>query len=436
MNKWSRRFFFDKIVCIDDYKPEFSPSRKDYFNEIQFIKPSVFDYDYFVRKASEVTEKFIPKIQSGEIESAEFKKYFDHLKIPMIFTWDISSSVFYLTQKILGNEIGIDIEKYGILTSALYSEGYNINKIGIEDDLQRFELYDKSGLIDIKKHKLISKEGHNVDAKLSKQFEFFIAGLNWLSLRTTIYLLLGEYFQSEVFLHPIRQGFSANLLSTLYSVPYGKLLPIISAMNNETHTAISQVKGLYEPALLSNKIPLFSAYLVEKTNDPSKVFESAYELRQRQEFVDARNKLREFSLLIENGDNQKFVLEGNKLATEITNLMKEITAKFGVGHRQGISTSVFTKVWNFSTILSKFPKVPNINYEIKGLAFLKDIILVKGFKAVYKNLAHDLLSISRLGKYHELLSSKVRFHRDAVRFNPKVEDPKFRYAKSWWKIPM
>ena len=103
---------------------------------------------------------------------------------------------------------------------------------------------------------------------------------------------------------------------------------------------------------------------------------------------------------------------------------------------EGISTSVFTKVWNFTTILTKLPKVPNINYEIKALAFLKDIIPVKGFKAVYKNLAHDLLSISRLGKYNDLLSSKVLFHRDATKFNPKVEDPKFRYAKSWWKIPM
>jgi len=235
--------FFDKIVCLDDYKPEFSPSRKEYFSEIQFVDPSIFDYDYFVKKASEVTENLVPKIQSGEIKSTEFKKYFDHLKIPMIFTWDISSSVYYLTQKILGNEIGVDIEKYGVLTSALYSEGYNINKSVVAQDLQRVELYDKSGRIDINRYKLISKEGHQVDAKFSKQFEFFVAGLNWLSLRTTIYLLLGEYFQSEVFLHPIRQGFSTNLLSTLYSVPYGKLLPIISAMNSETHNAISQING-------------------------------------------------------------------------------------------------------------------------------------------------------------------------------------------------
>jgi hypothetical protein len=82
------------------------------------------------------------------------------------------------------------------------------------------------------------------------------------------------------------------------------------------------------------------------------------------------------------------------------------------------------------------PKVPNINYEIRGLSFLRDIVPVKGFKAVYKNLAHDLLNISRLGKYHEQLSSKVRLHKDSGRFNPKMEDPKFRYAKSWWKIPM
>jgi hypothetical protein len=43
--------FFDKIVCFDDYKLEFSSSRNKYFTEIRFIDPAIFDYDFFVKEA-------------------------------------------------------------------------------------------------------------------------------------------------------------------------------------------------------------------------------------------------------------------------------------------------------------------------------------------------------------------------------------------------
>lgn len=429
--------FFDEIICIDDYKKEYSESRKKYFPNIKFINKSLFDYDGYVNQALQITDSIVPKIESGEITEKAFSDFFKLLRMNMVFTWDMSSSVYYLTQKMLQVEGGLDLDKYSKLNAAIYEDLIVKKRTETRFVEDKYILRDASGKIDPKKHTIIDKSGSKVEAQISKQVFVFLSGLNWLAQRTIFYTLLGDYLHADVVLHPIRQSFNVNILSKLYSIPNAKLIPLIDAMNNETNEAINKIKGLTEPYVVSEQIPLFLIWLVNKTKDPLRVIDEAFELRNHDLFLHARNRLRELCILIEAGNNEKYIVEGNKLVAEIEVLMNKITTKYGVGTEQGISTSRFISFWNTAaTFLFKLPKLPDIDYKIKCLEFLKHVIPVKGFKGVYRSLIEDLSAIERLGKYHELLSSRIVLDEDADFYKSKIELPEYRKFKSDWKIPM
>jgi hypothetical protein len=429
--------FFDEIICIDDYKKEYSKSRKKYFPNIKFIDKSLFDYDGYVTQALQIADSIVPKIESGKINEGVFSDFFKLLRMNMVFTWDMSESIYYLTQKMLQLEGGLDIEKYSKLNAAIYEDLIVKRRTATQFVKDKYILRDANGEIDPKKHTIIDKSGSKVEAQISKQLLVFLSGLNWLAQRTIFYTLLGDYLHADVVLHPIRQSFNINILSKLYSIPNAKLRPLIDAMNNETNEAINKIKGLTEPYVISEQIPLFLIWLVNKTKDPIKVIDEAFILRDNELFFQARSKLRELCILIEAGNNERYIVEGNKLVAEIKALMNKITTRYGVGTDQGISTSKFISFWNTSAAsLLKLPKLPDIDYKIKGLEFLKHVIPVKGFKGVYRSLIEDLSSIERLGKYNELLSSKIVLDEDASFYPSKVELPKYLKVKSSFKIPM
>ena len=59
-----------------------------------------------------------------------------------------------------------------------------------------------------------------------------------------------------------------------------------------------------------------------------------------------------------------------------------------------------------------------------------------GFGATFKAIIDDLTSIEKLGKYHDILTSKVVLDRDARYYNIKSENASYANTKSYWKIPL
>jgi hypothetical protein len=428
--------FFDEIICIDDYKKEYRASRVKYFPNIKFIDKAIFDYDAYEKQALIIADSMVPKIESGEMSEKTFSDFFKLLRMNMIFTWDMSSSIYYLTQKMLQIDGGIELAKYDKLNTAIYEDLIVKRRTDARIVKNSFILKDARGEINPKKHTVIDKSGKQVEAHLSKQVLTFLSGLNWLAQRTIFYTLIGNYLHADLVLHPIRQSFNVNILSKLYSIPNAKLKPLIDAMNNETNKAISKIIGLTEPCVISNKIPLFLLWLVNKTEDPLKIIDEAFELRNTDLFVQSRNKLRELCAIIELGENKKYISEGNKIVTEIEDLMKKMITKYNIGGEKGVSISKFISFWNISALLTKWPQLPDLDFKIKGLEFMKHIIPLKGFRGIYRSLIEDLSAIERLGKYHDLLSSKIVLDKEASFYPPKVELPKYRKFKSDWKIPM
>jgi hypothetical protein len=67
---------------------------------------------------------------------------------------------------------------------------------------------------------------------------------------------------------------------------------------------------------------------------------------------------------------------------------------------------------------------------------MPELIQPRGFKAIYRTIVQDLAHISRLGKFHEVISSRVAWKPGARYRQHKVEPEMYRGKASFFKVPM
>ena len=332
---------------------------------------------------------------------------------------------------------GLDLPKYSKLSSMIFEELTDSRRARANGNLSKVRLYDSKGKLINHAYVLIDEDGDEVEVGgMSKQVQAFFAGLNWLALRTTFYSLAAKELGADLILHPIRNAFQVNLLSKLYSYDPSIFNPILQAMNGVAQATINQVFAATQPFILSQSLPMFTAWLAAKTQDPHKFIETAYEIRREKPFEQARRQLIELEQMVCSEDRIKFISEANKLVGEVRGQMERICVKYGVQTPTGVALSTPIFAWNASTLVTGLPAVPNFSSNIKQLDFLRDILPAKGFKVVYRNMIHDLMQISSLSKYHDIISSKIILDKNADYYNSKVEERKYANKKAYWKIPM
>lgn len=429
--------FYDKIVSLDDYKEEYRSSRQDYFGNLLLYKPSETGYNSLLLKAKELTESIVPCVEAGTFTDGDFKPFFDQLRMNTTFTWNLQSSVYYLNMKMLESVGGLDLPKYNTLSSMIFAELIDNQRVTNNNNTSKAFLYDASGTRINSTYVLTNKKGEQVElGGLSNQVKAFFAGLNWLSLRTVLYSIAAKELGADLILHPIRNAFQVNLLSKLHSQDPSVFRPILNAMNGVAHSTVNKVFATTQPVVLSQPLPMFTAWLAGKTRDPHKFIETAYEIRMDKSFLQARQQLIELEQMVLIEDRRGFLSNANKLIGEVSRQMERICEKFGVHTPKGVALSAPIFAWNVSVLATGLSPVPNFSGEIRQLDFLKDIIPAKGFKAVYRNMLHDLNEISSLSEYHDIISSKVVLDKESGYFGVKQEERRFSGRESYFKIPM
>lgn len=418
--------FYDYLISIDDYIPKYRTYRKEMFPDIRFIPTSIFDYERIQNESSNITEALQLKIKAGEINSEEYKSFFKSLSMNITFTWDLSTSDHYLTQKLLIDSAKDNkTEEYDKIHSAIISESFG--HFGINDESKTIE------------PKLFDKFGNVINAKksyggISKPLMMFTNGLNWLSHRTSMYILIADYLNADAFLSPLRQKFSDSILNHITKRATGKYSPIIDNFSNLVIKSLTDIKETDEGFRISSETPLFSAYLANKTQDVSEIIEAAYIEREKPMFKECRLKLRELNKILTEEKHSKYVMETNQLKKEIVETLNKIKGKYNVGDK-GLSFSTFAMIWNI-TPLSQYLNLPKFNTKIEMLDFLNHTNRGRGFSRVSRNLINDLVNVKRLGSIHDILTQKVDYKEDASHYNMKTEDMKYKNATSSWKIPM
>ncbi|HHT03554.1 MAG TPA: hypothetical protein GX005_04440 [Bacteroidales bacterium] len=428
--------FYDSIICIDDYKEQYRNRRIQYFSDIRFISKDLFDYDSFLNLSNEVTKDISLEIRGGKITDKDFKEYFDRLHMTFQFTWDMSSSEFFLTQKmLLGNSI-LDQEQFSVLHSILFKENNEQYEVTAQLPDKKPILFDSKGK-QISINPQTGKLNSSVGDGFSPQFKALVSSLNWMSQRTAFYVLAAEYLYADLFIQPIRQSFLQNIIKRTYpNYKLGVFGDFRNSINNQSEETVKNILSTSDNFGISVDIPLFSAYFANKTKNPLKIIEAAYAERDKQCFREARNKLRELNNLLDVGKRGKFIRDINLLNTSINENFKSIESKYGLGNKQGFATSQLKFLFSFipSSDKIKTPKV--LDVRIKELEFMKHLVPRKGFNAVYRNVIEDLVVFDALGQYKDILISKVTYHKDASSYGIKTEDPRFVRASSYWKKPM
>lgn len=432
--------FYDGIVILDDYKPEFSDSRKLLFPDSIFMNTESLPYIELLSQTKQITDKIVPHVEAGQFTDQDFKPFFDLLKMNVTFTWDLTSSNYFLTQKMLESAGGLSLQKYSQLSSAIHDELIDKNRsIKNNSNQNIIVLTDRFGNPINDSYVLTNKEGSRVSSSLSKQAKAFFSGLSWLAFRTVLYSLVADNLHIDLFLHPIRHSFQANLLSRLHSEGPSTFKPLIDAMNNSSNSAINSILGRSQPLITKSEIPLFTSWISQKVQNPLDYIDFAYTLKHQPPFVQARQRFIELESTINLNDensNRRFTEKANKILNEVDKCLEDIKTKYSATNNQGISTSHMITAWNIVSIFHPISKIPNIDYKIPQLEFLKHIIPQKGFKSVYRTLTSDLSQVSRLGSSYEKISSRIVLDENAEKYYAKTETEKFRNSISSWKIPM
>ena len=76
--------FYNDIIALDDYKPEFSQSRKEHFPFINFINPTEFKASQILIDSKEEAKNFYPTIKGGKI-TGEFSGLLFLLNMNLLF---------------------------------------------------------------------------------------------------------------------------------------------------------------------------------------------------------------------------------------------------------------------------------------------------------------------------------------------------------------
>lgn len=427
--------FYDDILVIDDYKEEFKEERKKRFDFIKFLSPKDFDFESIQDSAKKEAIGFQPKIEGGQFKDEDFRKLLELLNLNIITTWDISSSEYYLNLKLLGYNCDDEYDKYNQIGSLIFNEISDTNEKGNFN----CSLYDSQGNKINKGYKVLNakwqNDGKTASKLLKPQLWSFVASLNWIAYKSIYYTHVANYFKSDLFLHPIRQGFNIHYLNKVNNYDDSLLSNIIKELKDYSIDTIKVIKQSMNPSIEKLNLPYFSFYLVNQTKDSKYLIEKAYDIRTRQCFIDAREQLAELNNLIyEENDLAKFSKESKKIKENIFKTIESIKANYGLATGQGIHLNNLIKVVNSTFSIS----IPDIfEKKITLPAYLKK--QPKGLSMVYRDITEDLSKVSKFGKYHELLTSNIDLipkGEGRFDFEFNCEDPKYMYSSSRFKSPM
>lgn len=428
--------FYDRLIAIDDYKPEFKDARISAFPQLTFLAKSDFNLNEIEGTATEIATSIRPKIQGGEFVNDDFRNLIALLQTHIVCTWDISSSVYHLTLKSLSDR-DADFEKYGNIAASIFSELGDAFESGNRSN-STVELVDRFGNPINKGYRVPGAKWGDGESsgEASGAIKAFVASLIWLANRAIFYSLAAKYLQADTFLHPIRQAYQQSYVSDTCNYGFNYAKNIVERFSSLANQDLIDIHSGGLVSATSTKIPLFSAWLAKETNDPLKIVSSAYELRQANEFIEAREKLREVRRLFDEHD----LADANKavlaILKDIDKSSANLRVKYGLETRQGVPVTNLIHVYNTAAALKGLPKVPAANFKIKLPEFFYNLKQPRGFRAIYRNLSSDLATVWALGEARDILGSRVVVDKKAITYDPKQENPRYRHSHSRFKSPM
>ena len=428
--------FYHEVVSIDDYKPEHRLSRANDFSFVRFVNPRELGLDKIEMMAADEAKKFMPEIRGGEFADEDFRQFFEQLRMNIVCTWDISSSVYFLTMKMLGQPNTEEFEKYSAVSASIFTElNDRANRGGNWDE--RVLLYDSTGL-PIRDGYTVpnAKWGDGKSGGLTSGLKAFVAALNWLANRTIYYSLAARHLCADTFLHPIRGGFQIRYMQKTGVFGYNFTNALLGSFDDRTQKTLAAIVSGERELGLKLDLPLFSAWLVQQTGNIQQVLETALSLRNNEEFEAARYQILQIREAVEKDDIKTANAKAAKISAGLDKLLQVVRKKYGLPSSPiGVPVNPVIKTFNTLASLKSLPELPEIDARIPLPEFIQKALTQRGIVQTYRNILDDLPTIWKLGDVRKKLTQAIR-KSDEPAFTPKTEAPEFRHAHSQWKSPM
>lgn len=430
--------FYDDLVIVDNYKDEFRERRKRNFDFIRFIDPVELNLNQIEELAKNEATTLIPTIRGGEFAGADFKGFLEILKVHMICTWDVSSSVYYLTMKLLGQPRGPEFDKYGNLSASIFAELVDSEHTATDMD-STVRLVDSRGRPIADPTNYVIPGARSGDGKaggVTDALQAFVAALSWLSFKTLYYIHTARHLHADTFLYPMRQAFQINYMKRKGAYGYDFTKSVIERMSNSLSKDVQRIVSSDRTVAAPVDLPMFSAWLVMESGHVGKVVESALQLRNDKRIVVAREQLREIRNHFDSHDLASANKKITKLVTDLDKVSAQLISSFGLKSNSGIAVTRLMQVYNTLAAFQGWPNLPEFDLRAKLPKLIAEQIPRNGFAALYRDIGRDLAQVWTLGEARDRLGAEVRIDRTKAVYNPKVENPQYRRAHSWWKSPM
>lgn len=429
--------FYDEITAIDDYKPEFQTHRKQQFSHIRFLDSSQYTLPAIKEYANQKASELLPEIRGGEFTNSDFKNFFGMLQTNIICTWDMSSSVYYLTLKMLGEARGEEFEKYGKIAAAIFSELQDCrNSSGVtKNDVL---LYDSAGNKIDKDYKINGY--HNGERTqrntggMTDALKAFTASLIWIANRSIYYTNAAHYLHADSILYPIRQAYQQHYFQKTLQLDSNHIQSLIKKTTSSISQDIVEITNNSRSANITFEVPVIAAYLINQCDSPEHILVAANDLRNRPILQEFRGILREIRNTLDDGDRITLNKKTQQLTSDIRKCSDSIRGQFGIKTQSGVPIKKIVQCYNTHASMIGLPTFPEYDGKIPLPQFMNKS-KKSGLSLFYSDVTNDLSQIWALGKAKDRLGSKVYKER-GKEYNPKAESPRYRKVHSEWKSPM
>lgn len=427
--------FYDELICIDNYKEQFVEERAARFDFVRFINPKEFNLEDIEVLAKAEANSIKPEIRGGEFADDDFKSFVELLKMNIVCTWDLASSVYYLTMKMLGQPYTEEWAKYGALSASIYSE--------LSDVLETYgrwseevSLIGSDGTVHTEQMmKQAREEKSRGCGGTTRALDMFVASLNWLAYKTIYYSLAAKYFKADSFLHPIRHAFQMHWMEKAGVYGHDFTSKLVGTLSDSAKTTISEIADYGRSSTVCLDIPIFSAWLGVETGGPNGVIQAAHEIKSNQEFQDIRGLLKQIRVAYDEegiGASNKLI---SKWELELSKASQAVKNTYGIDTGQGIPSSFIMNIYNSVAAVSGLPKFPTFNFRVPLPEFISNN-RSSSFTNIYKDMTRELTTIERMGGLRDLLASSFRVEGGGYYSGRKTEDPRYRNYSSDWKLKM
>jgi hypothetical protein len=431
--------FYEDILCIDDYKPQFKASRASAFPFITFKSPHELGLEPVAAAARTASARFQPEVRGGRFADPVFSELLERLKLHMRCTWDISSSVYYLNLKLLGSPATPDFKKYGQLCSTIYGELSDVATTQGPFSAQA-TLLDRTGR-EIGPDYTVPNarwgDGSGKAGGRTKGLDMFLASLNWMSFKTAYYAFAAHSLGADVTLHPIRHQFYLSWMQHdgAYTTDFTRA--ILDATTHRASTTVGQLRSCHRAVAGAFNLPFFSAWIVQEGGDVRRVLDEALSLRTDPRIVSARSQLCEIRNTLDMEGVEAASPKAQKLFRSVEDQMSRLRTSFGIrgaARHDARHVNDAVAVYNVAATFEGWPKLPT---PPPSLLNHLPTWPPKGFAKILRDVTRDLATLPQLGRVRDRLAAAVVEDQNTYKESGvKALDPRYEHANSEFSSPM